>query len=536
MTRVPERAVLALVAAALAAVVVLAGPPGTDFAAHAYQSAVFDRHGLQLWDNNWYAGRYAFITYSLLYYPVASIAGMAAVAIVSVGLSVEAFAALLESEWGAAGRWAARCFAVAWPAFLLTAAFPFTLGALFALWALRALQRGRVALGCVLCVLALAASPLAFALLALVLCGIVVAKRTRGHALLAPAATVLCLGLFEVVLWRIFPNARRNPFPLRDMLPAAAFCAGVIWLTRGSERARSLRWIFAALGAATVASYLLPTAVGEGISRFQFAALPVAVLALSLGRDGVPRRLAGTVVVALAAWLNVPPLAASLASGLRTTASTAAYWQPAVDFLRAHPGPSYRVEAVDTVGHWPAVYLARAGVPIARGWFRQDDFPQNATLYAPLTAGSYTTWLGLLGVRYVVLSDATPDYSAQAEARLLRSGRSGLTLVRRTAHLSIYAVRAPSPVVVGPGPARVTSLTQDGVTVALGAPGTYRLAIRYTPYWRATSGCVTRAADGMTFLTVRRGGRVRLRFRFNADRALDALVGPAGAACGRGGA
>jgi hypothetical protein len=78
----------------------------------------------------------------------------------------------------------------------------------------------------------------------------------------------------------------------------------------------------------------------------------------------------------------------------------------------------------------------------------------------------------------------------------------------------------------------VTSLTQDGVTVALGAPGTYRLAIRYTPYWHASSGCVTRAADGMTFLAVRRPGRVRLRFRFDAERALDALAGSPGLRCG----
>ena len=129
-----------------------------------------------------------------------------------------------------------------------------------------------------------------------------------------------------------------------------------------------------------------------------------------------------------------------------------------------------------------------------------------------------------------------PTTAPQAEARLLRSGRSGLALVRRTAHLSIYAVRAPSPVVVGVGSARVTSLTQDGVTVALGAPGTYRLALRYTPYWTASRGCVTRAADGMTFLTVRRPGHVRLRFRFDAERALDALVGPTGLGCDRRGA
>ena len=37
----------------------------------------------------------------------------------------------------------------------------------------------------------------------------------------------------------------------------------------------------------------------------------------------------------------------------------------------------HRVEAVDTVGHWPAFYLAKANIPLARGWFRQDDFPRT---------------------------------------------------------------------------------------------------------------------------------------------------------------
>ena len=54
-------------------------------------------------------------------------------------------------------------------------------------------------------------------------------------------------------------------------------------------------------------------------------------------------------------------------------------------------------------GHWEADYLPREGIPIARGWFRQDDFPQNAVLYqSTLTAAEYDAWLRSVGVRYVV--------------------------------------------------------------------------------------------------------------------------------------
>src|SRR5581483_1508288 len=104
-----------------------------------------------------------------------------------------------------------------------------------------------------------------------------------------------------------------------------------------------------------------------------------------------------------------------------------AYWQPAITYLKAHLSPSYRVEVVDTAEHWPAAYLPEAGIPIVRGWYRQSDFPQNELLYDKrLGALTYERWLRGLGVRYVVLSDAHPDYSARVEARLIRGGSTTL--------------------------------------------------------------------------------------------------------------
>ena len=55
-----------------------------------------------------------------------------------------------------------------------------------------------------------------------------------------------------------------------------------------------------------------------------------------------------------------------------------------------------------------------------------------------------------MGVRYVVLTVAPVDYSARGEARLLRSGRSGLAPVFRSATTSIYGVPSPRPIVTGP--------------------------------------------------------------------------------------
>jgi hypothetical protein len=186
---------------------------------------------------------------------------------------------------------------------------------------------------------------------------------------------------------------------------------------------------------------------------------------------------------------------------------------------------SYRVEAVDTVGHWPAAYLARAGIPLARGWFRQDDFPRNSILYGDLSARAYLTWLHSLGVRYVVLSDAKPDYSAREEARLVASGRAGLRVVFRSPTTRIFAVPAPQPLVRGTGSAAVLKLDETHVVFRVGRAGTYRLAMSYSPYWRASTGCLEPTTDGMIRLHVPRAGVVRLRFVVNASRVFSAVTG-----------
>ena len=102
-------------------------------------------------------------------------------------------------------------------------------------------------------------------------------------------------------------------------------------------------------------------------------------------------------------------------------AESAAYWTPAITFLRAHLSPSYRVEAVDTTGHWPAVYLAEAEIPLARGDYRQSDFPQNALLYDELGPATYlpgctgsgcATWSSRRRRRTTAPAPRPPSYAA----------------------------------------------------------------------------------------------------------------------------
>src|ERR1700692_2974381 len=155
---VSEALLCAGAAASIAALLAWLGPPATDLAAHAYQRTLFLEHGFTLWNNFWYAGRYSFVTYSLIYYPLAGLLGIRLLAVATIAL-------------------AAVAFAVLWAGIVLSAAFPFALGmslALLAIWALQAGKRWRFA---ALAGLTLAASPLAFLLLVFVLGGIAIARR-----------------------------------------------------------------------------------------------------------------------------------------------------------------------------------------------------------------------------------------------------------------------------------------------------------------------------------------------------------------------
>jgi hypothetical protein len=525
-----EAGLSAAAAAALAALLVWLGPPGADLAEHAYQRTLFLNDGFALWNNFWYAGRYSFVTYSVLYYPLAALLGIRLLAVATVSTAALAFAVVLGREWGRTARWSSRTFAVVWAGIVFSAAFPFALGAalaLLALWALQARKHGRFAL---LAALTLAASPLAFMLLALLLAGFGIARWRDRAALLAPALTIGIFGAVEVLLWRAFPGGGRLPFSPQELAAVVTFCLFGVGLTWRVERARTLRWTFVVYLAACVACYLIPSPIGENVARLRYAAIPVTVLALSLRRwRPLPVCL---IALGLAVSWNVTPIAGSIVKGSGDPAASRAYWDPAIAYLRSHLTPSYRVEAVDTTGHWAAVYLAEAGIPLARGGFRQDDFPQNELLYDDLAPAAYLGWLRSLGVRYVVLTDAPPDYSARNEAKLVRTGRSGLRRVFRTPSLTVLAVPRPRPILTGPAPGRVLRLTGTRLIVDLPRAGSYRLAVRYSPYWSAEGACLIRREDGMTAISVDRPARLELAFHVSPARALaGAVVGERSEVC-----
>jgi hypothetical protein len=252
--------------------------------------------------------------------------------------------------------------------------------------------------------------------------------------------------------------------------------------------------------------------------------LPLAFLAAAV-RGWRPLWLV-VPAAALAAIWSTTPIFSTLARASTDPESAPAYWQPSISYLRAHLSPSYRVEVVDTAEHWPAAYLPDAGIPIVRGWYRQSDFPQNEVLYDSKLGGkAYRAWLRKMAVRYVLLTDAPADYSSRREATLIRSGRSGLVPVKVLQHMTVYELPHATPLVTGPGQATVLWLWPQRLVTTVTKPGSYRVRIRWSPYWHSSSGCVSRTPDGLTRITAEEPGLVELRFGVSVKRGLQTLAG-----------
>ena len=251
--------------------------------------------------------------------------------------------------------------------------------------------------------------------------------------------------------------------------------------------------------------------------------MPLAVLTLSL-RRWRPLPYARSRFALALSW-NVTPLAYSFRAHAPTTRPPRPhYWQPVVGYLHHALTPDYRVEVVDTAGHWDAVYLPAARIPIVRGWFRQDDFPQNELLYDKLDAARVPR-LAPPAQRPLRRPDGrAARLQRRARPSSCASGRSGLPVVFRSRRHRLLGPVAEADR-HRPRPAAGEALTESTVTLRLSRPGTYHLGIRYTPYLRSPLGCVSESKDGMTVLTAPQAGTVKLAFSVSTRGALAALTG-----------
>ena len=83
------------------------------------------------------------------------------------------------------------------------------------------------------------------------------------------------------------------------------FCVLGGLLTWRVDHARTIRWFFVAYAAASLVAFAVASPLGENIARVRFAALPIAVLVLSL-RGWRPLPVAALVLVLAGSW-NLSP-------------------------------------------------------------------------------------------------------------------------------------------------------------------------------------------------------------------------------------
>jgi hypothetical protein len=515
-----------------AALLVALAPPTGDAPAHLYRTLLV-REGVLVWDNLWYGGHYPLASYSLLYYLPAALVGNLPLVVAAVVISAVLFASLVEREWGAAGIWPARAFGVLAAGPIFVGTYSYALGLAGGLGTLCALQRGRRWLAAGAAGLTLGFSPLAFVFLCLVLLALASVRGRFSRGAAAFAAVIAGIAAVQLAALIRFPSS--GPYPFRLLELGAVLTVTILGalLARQASRGAPLASFFVVWGSASVVMFVVATPVGENLTRLRSLVFPLMLLAAFVARFR-PRWLAGLALAAALAY-NIAPYAAPMLERTDLRPAHRAFWAGAVDFLHEHSGPNYRVEVVPTFDHWEAYWLPRAGIPLARGWYRQIDIARNELFYEDrLAAGAYRDWLRSMGVRYVVLPETRLGQKGEErEAALLRSGRSGLDRVFFDGKVAVYDLPRPAPILTGPGSPRITRFDHSRIEGMLTVAGTYSLKIRHTRYWRVRAGsvCVVRVADGMTQLRATGPGRFVLAVPERPASLVRLLVGRPPARC-----
>jgi hypothetical protein len=561
--------VAALLAGGLLIAWLLMDPRTPDLAAQAYRLGLYERAGLGVFDEHWYAG-HALPGYSLLFAPLASLVGMRALAVVSVLGSVALFEWIVLDCYGREPcvRAGACLFAAAAVGDVWSGRLTFALGVTFALACALALVRERLLVAALFAGVCAAASPVAGVLLAL-------AALTYALVWRAPAVLFAVAGAVAVVLVPVrglFEEGGYEPYPVTSFA-ATALVTGAFLLALPRGDSHDNRWRALRVGAvvyliACGLCLIVHTPMGSNIERYGvLLAGPLLLCALAgrtrrahrgrsqgrsrgrgrsrrgWGRGGTglasqslfmasgsarapgPRSrpaswsaLAGVAVCAIAVWIVWGPVRETAAVA-GSEATEASYYAPVERYLLAHGAGSERVEVPLTRSHWEAALLAPS-VSLARGWEKQLEERYDSVLLGPgLTANSYRAWLAEQAVAYVALPDVPLDPSSAREGALIRRGLPYLKLVFASRHWRVYAVQGSTPLLEGPG--RLTALGGETFALDARAPGRLLARIHYTRYFTVVSGrgCVASAPGGWTYVRARAPGEIVVAARFSFDRA-----------------
>jgi hypothetical protein len=463
--------------------------------------------------------------YSLLYPPLAALAGTRLVGVLAGVAAVGLFAVLARrmAPTPATGALASWLFLGGVMSNVWIGRMPFTLGIALAVAAWACARRSRAA-AALLSLASVWASPVAGVFLCVAAVAMLAGARLGRGTEREPAdwRTALALGGPAVAgglaMALLFPEGGSDHFVGTAFWPMLLVCLGALALVDPSRR--TAIWAAAIYVAILVAAFVIPNSLGQNALR-PGVVLGPALLVL-FARPRAPRAAIVVVAVALL-YLQWLPAVRAVEEARGDPSTAAAFHQEVLDFLETRARPGERLEVPLTRNHWEATFLAQ-DYPLARGWHRQLDRKVNPVFYdrdRPLTVERYEQWLRKNAVRWVALPNAPLDFSARIERGLLLADLPYLKPVHRSPRWQIWEVDDPEPPVSGG--ARLTAAGADGFDLEATKAGTVIVRQHGTPYWTIASGdgCVSEDHDtGWTRVDVRRPGMVRVRARFSAAAAL----------------
>jgi hypothetical protein len=482
----------------LCAFVLAIGQRGPDLPAQAYRVYLIRHHGLVAFDSHWYAG-HALPGYSLLFPPLAALVGARLVGALSCIAATAAFTRLVRGKERAGHDLAVLWFAVVSVVDLVVGRLPFALGLAAGIGAVvaardrRSWWAGGLALACG------CASPLAGAFLLLAAAAWL---PTVGVRRVLP----LSAGLVGIGTAALFGEGGWFPFPATTLLVVLLLSVGgLVVVPRSSTLVRRGLLFY---GLVSIALFPFENPIGGNMVRLG-AVFGGPLIAYELWRAG-RRRVLAVVSIPLLIW-QFAPLPNALATGRENPSAQASYYTGLLAYLTAHGAETSRLEVPLTTGRWEADYLATK-ISLARGWERQLDLGRNSVLYdKSLSPAAYHQWLLDNGVRWVALPDVSLDASEDGERALLTGPTPAfLRPVWRDAHWRLWEVRDARPLVSGP--ARLVRVGVSSIYLNATDAGTAVILVRWTRFWRVTTGsaCVAPTADNWTQVTLSGPGPVTI--------------------------
>jgi hypothetical protein len=455
---------------------------GGDYAAHVYYVKLFQSHGFTLWDNNWYAGHWT-ISYSVLFPPVAAALGLFITGVLCAGVASSAFYLATKPYFKRFVFVAPTVFALGTGVQFVVGQFPFLMGEALGISAIAFAQRKRWSVAMLLSLSCPLASPLAGAFLCLALASWWICSRS-----LPILATLVSAALPIFVSALLFQDKGSFLFPRSALLFIIALCA-IAYFVVGDLQILRVGCVLYAV--CSVFLYFIPNPIGGNMQRLALAVGVPLVVGLAWSRTQLVAALISILV--LFQWRP----AIFVMRHSNNYAMDAAYYAPLLrqlSKLQLQNG-EHRIEVVPTARHWEAAYVA-PNIAIARGWERQLDTKYNALFYRhTIEPSKYDHWLKDNGVEYVALPDSRLDFGGFAEARLIKSGRTGLAEVWSNDHWRLFKVANST---LSTGSSRVLKIGGANISVRSESKNPFLVRIRWNPRWRVTTknACVSESDAG----------------------------------------